>query len=125
MAMPRSGNEIGEASSATDNGLDDLCVSVGVRVGGVPLRRRKALALGRNVRFAYEARLSCSAYVTNRDRDRAFSPLKLICNKALNASRNRGKVCGVKDSPFKASVKRFTTPAISVSQAQKATRHTY
>lgn len=87
MAMPSSGKEIGKAS--TDEGLDDLGVSVGVRLGGVPLRRRKTLAFGRSVRFAYEARLSCKAYVTNRDSDRAFSPLKLMCKRALNASRKR------------------------------------
>lgn len=125
MAMPKSGKEIGKTSVAIDDGLEDLGVTVGVELGGVPLRRRKVLALGRNVRFAYEARLSCRAYVTNNDKDRAFSPLKLMCRRALNASRKSGKICGVNVSPFKASVKRFTTPADSVSRAQMATRHTY
>lgn len=59
--MPRSGKEIGEDPGVTDDGLEDLGVNVGVRLGGVPLRRRRVLALGRKVRFAYEARLSCRA----------------------------------------------------------------
>lgn len=125
MATPKSGKDSGEDPDDMDEGLDDLGVRVGVRFGGVPLRRRKALAFGRKVRFAYEARLSCKAYVTKRDNDRAFSPLKLMCRSALKASTNSGKVCGVKLSPFRASVKRFTTPAGSVSQIQMAPWHTY
>lgn len=51
--------------------------------------------------------------MTNNDRDRAFSPLKLICKSALNASKNNLKVSGLKLSPFKASVSRLTTPTES------------
>lgn len=52
IAMPRSGKESGEDSGAIEEGLDDLGVSVGVKLGGVPLRRRRVLDLGRNARFA-------------------------------------------------------------------------
>lgn len=61
MAMPRSGKDSGGDSGVIADGLDDLGVIVGVGFGGVPLRRRKVLALGRNARFAYEARASCRA----------------------------------------------------------------
>ena len=69
-------------------------------------------AFGRNPRLAYDARLSCSAYVTKRESDLAFSPLKLMTSKALNAPRNSLNVCGVKFSPLRASVRRLTTPLV-------------
>lgn len=59
--MPRSGNDSGECSGMVDEGLADLGVIVGVKFGGVPLRRRILLAFGRSCRLAYEARLSCRA----------------------------------------------------------------
>lgn len=61
MAIPKSGKDSGECSGMVDDGLDDLGVKLGVKLGGVPLRRRKVLVLGRRFRLAYEARLSCSA----------------------------------------------------------------
>jgi hypothetical protein len=50
--------------------------------------------------------------VTKRESDLAFSPLKLMTSKALNAPRNSLNVCGVKFSPLRASVRRLTTPLI-------------
>jgi hypothetical protein len=109
--MPNSGRDSGGELAPIDAGLFDRGVDSGVSVG-VFLRRRATLAFGRNPRLAYDARLSCSAYVTKRESDLAFSPLKLMTSKALNAPRNSLNVCGVKFSPLRASVRRLTTPLI-------------
>lgn len=120
MAMPKSGRDSGGELPPLCAGLFERGVDSGVNVGGVPLRRRAMLALGRSARFAYDARLSCSAYVTKRDSDLAFSPLKLMISSALKAARNSLNVDGVKFSPLRASVRRLTTPVIG---QLKLTRH--
>ena len=107
--MPSSGRDSGGELAPIDAGLFDRGVDSGVIVG-VFLRRRATLAFGRNPRLAYDARLSCNAYVTKRESDLAFSPLKLVNRRVLKASRNSLKVCGVNRSPFRASVRRLTTP---------------
>ena len=43
MAMPRSGKDSAECSGVMDDGLDDRGVRLGVKLGGVPLRRRRVL----------------------------------------------------------------------------------
>jgi hypothetical protein len=118
--MPRSGRDNGGELAPFCAGLFERGVDSGVKVGGVPLRRRAMLAFGRNARLAYDARLSCSAYVTKRDNDLAFSPLKLMTSSALKAPRNSLNVDGVKFSPLRASVRRLTTPA---TRQLELTRH--